>query len=41
MDYPKYLRDNLKDNHRNGYIFKTIKTSMGEMQINNQEGVFE
>jgi len=34
MDYPKYSRDNDKDNYRNGSIPKTIKTSMGEMQIN-------
>ena len=34
MDYPKYSRDNQKDNYRNGSIPKTIKTSMGDMQIN-------
>ena len=34
MDYPKYSRDNQKAKYRNGYTPKTIKTSIGDMQIN-------
>ncbi|MCD6450230.1 MAG: transposase [Thermotogaceae bacterium] len=40
MDYPKYSRDDQKDNYKNGSIPKTIKTSMGKMQISTPGGCF-